>query len=79
MKESGEALYRRFLAGDNAALEALVGQYSDALVRFACGYVGDTAAAEDVMADTFAALIVRRKNSAKRRRSGDTPDAPNCT
>ncbi len=61
MKESGEALYRRFLAGDNAALEALVGQYSDALVRFACGYVGDTAAAEDVMADTFAVLIVRRK------------------
>ena len=61
MKESGEALYRRFLAGDNAALEALVGQYSDALVRFAYGYVGDTAAAEDVMADTFAALIVRRK------------------
>lgn len=61
MTHSGTALYRRYLKGDNAALEALVGMYSDALVRFAYGYVGDTAAAEDVMADTFAALIVKRK------------------
>ena len=61
MTDSGTALYRRYLQGDDTALESLVGMYSDALVRFAYGYVGDAAAAEDVMADTFAALIVARK------------------
>lgn len=53
--------YQRFLKGDNAALEETVRFYSDALVRFACHYVNDSATAEDIMEDAFVALILKRK------------------
>lgn len=55
------ALYRAFLDGDGGALEELVKLHGDALTRFAYCIVRDDAAAEDVTADTFAALIVKRK------------------
>ena len=61
MYDSGAELYRAWLADDGTALERLVGAYSDALVRFAYSYTGETAAAEDVAADAFAVLIVKRK------------------
>ena len=60
-KKNGMEYYRRFLQGDFAALETLVEAYSDALVRFAYCYVKDSAAAEDIMEDAFAALIVKRR------------------
>ena len=59
--DSGAALYRDFLGGNAQALEELVKLYGDALTRFAYCIVKDDAAAEDVTADTFAALIVKRK------------------
>jgi len=59
MAEHGESSYRRFLHGDKTALEELVRTYSDALVRFALGYVKDPDVAEDVMEDTFAALYMK--------------------
>ena len=62
MNDSGTILYRRFLAGDVKALEELVRIYSDALVRFAFSYVHDFQTAEDIMADTFASLMIKRKN-----------------
>lgn len=58
----GVSSYRRFLQGDNAALEETVRLYSDALVRFAFCYVKDSATAEDIMEDAFVALIVKRKS-----------------
>lgn len=54
-------LYRDFLRGETAALEELLQLHGDALTRFAYCIVKDDAAAEDVTADTFAALIVKRK------------------
>ena len=54
-------LYAAFLGGDKGALEQLVIMHGDALTRFAYCIVRNDAAAEDVMADTFATLIVRRK------------------
>ena len=54
--------YERYLKGDESAFEDLVRTYGDALVRFACRYLGDEAAAEEVMEDTFVALIVNRKH-----------------
>lgn len=54
-------LYAAFLGGDKGALEQLVMMHGDALTRFAYCIVRNDAAAEDVMADTFATLIVRRK------------------
>ena len=59
MAEYGESSYRRFLHGDKTALEELIRTYSDALVRFALGYVKDPTIAEDVMEDTFAALYMK--------------------
>lgn len=53
--------YCRFLNGDNAALERLVQEYSDGLIRFAYCYVKNTAIAEELMEDAFAALIVKKR------------------
>ena len=60
-KDRSAALYREFLGGDKEALERLVQLHGDALTRFAYCIVKDADAAEDVTADTFAALIVKRK------------------
>lgn len=62
MTDNGASSYHRFLKGDMNALEELVGIYGDALVRFAYCFLGDPYAAEDVMEESFAALIVRRKS-----------------
>ena len=59
-KGRGWVGYRRFLMGDNAALEETVRLYSDALVRFARCYVHDPATAEDLMEDAFVTLILKR-------------------
>ncbi|MDE6585120.1 MAG: sigma-70 family RNA polymerase sigma factor [Clostridia bacterium] len=59
--DNGASSYHRFLQGDNAALEELVREYSDDLVRYAYFYVRNSQTAEDVMEDTFAALIIKRK------------------
>lgn len=54
----GESSYRRNPAADPKELERLVRAYADPLVRFAYTIVGSSAAAEDVMEDTFARLVV---------------------
>ena len=54
--------YNRYLKGDKSALDALVRTYSDTLIRYAYCYLRDSAAAEDIMEETFATLIVRRKH-----------------
>lgn len=59
--DNGALLYAQYLDGDDAALEALVKQYFDGLVRFAYCIVRDSNVAEDVVSDAFASLIVRRK------------------
>lgn len=59
--DNGASSYNRFLNGDNTALDELIAQYSDALVGFALCIVGDADAAEDIAADTFACLVVKRK------------------
>ena len=59
--DNGASSYNRFLNGDNTALDELVALYSDALVGFALCIVGDADVAEDIAADTFARLVVKRK------------------
>ena len=59
MAEYGESSYRRFLRGDKVALEELVKQYSDSLVRYAYSLVKDSVIAEEVMEDCFAALFMK--------------------
>lgn len=54
--------YNRYLKGDKSALDTLVRTYSDPLIRYAYCYLRDSATAEDIMEETFATLIVRRKH-----------------
>ena len=58
----GESSYRRNPAADPQELERLVRTYADLLVRYAFTIVGSSAAAEDVMEDTFAYLIAKGGN-----------------
>lgn len=59
MAEYGESSYRRFLRGENAALEELVKAFSDSLVRYAYSLVKDPVIAEEIMEDCFAALYIK--------------------
>ena len=59
--ERATELYNRYLRGDNEALEQLVIEYGDGLVGYAYCFMHDFSAAEDVMEDVFATLIVKRK------------------
>lgn len=61
MTDYGASSYHRYLQGDASALTDLVREYGDALVRFAYCFLNDYYAAEDVMEDTFATLIIKRK------------------
>jgi len=55
----GVGSYHRYLQGDKEALELLVRDCSDALVRYAYCYVQDWATSEDIMEETIVALIVK--------------------
>lgn len=61
MPEFGKSSYCRFLRGDIWALEDLIRTYSDSLVRFAYSYVKNSAVAEDVAGEAFAALFVKAR------------------
>ena len=56
----GASSYRRYLANNPETLDMLVRSYSDALVRYAYSYVGNAAAAEDIMEDAFALYIAKK-------------------
>ena len=66
MTDYGASSYHRYLQGDDSALEELVREYGDVLVRFAYCFLNDYYSAEDVMEDTFATLIVKRKKFSER-------------
>ena len=55
-----EALYRRYLGGDEDALGALMERYGTKLTLYLDGYLCDLHEAEDLMIETFAYLIAKR-------------------
>lgn len=59
--KNGVCSYHRYLQGDDDALELLVREYSDALVRYAYCFVQDWATAEDIMEETFIAIVLKPK------------------
>ena len=61
MRDNGVSSYRRYLNGDKKALEEIVAAYSDSLVRYIFCFVKNSAWAEDIMEETIASLIVKRK------------------
>jgi RNA polymerase sigma-70 factor (ECF subfamily) len=58
--DNGASSYNRFLRGDNSGLEELVEMYNDGLILFINAYVNDLSASEDLAADTFLELIVKK-------------------
>lgn len=60
--DCGANSYNRFMKGDESGLSEIVEQYSDGLLLFINSFVNDYYAAEDLMEDTFAELLVRRHN-----------------
>lgn len=55
-----EELYRRFLAGEEEGLRALMERYGDRLTLYLEGYVRDLHEAEDLMIEAFAWIIAKR-------------------
>jgi RNA polymerase sigma-70 factor (ECF subfamily) len=60
MQDRDVALYRRFLNGDERALEELIALYERGLLRFINSYLHDEALAEDIMQEVFIALYFKR-------------------
>ena len=52
-----ESLYRQYLSGDDAGLEALMKKYGDPLTLYIDGYLHDVHEAEELMLDVFAYLL----------------------
>jgi len=58
MIPTDETLYSRVLEGDTAAFEGLVDRYHGPLFRFLYRMLGEKAAAEDLLQETFTRLII---------------------
>ena len=58
--DRGAACYQRFIGGDNSGLEELVEMYNDSIVFYINGFVNNVFVSEDIAADTFAELIIRK-------------------
>ena len=58
--DKANEIYNRFLQGDTTALGELVNLYNERLVLFLFGFVNDFSAAEDIAADTFLHLLVKK-------------------
>ena len=58
--DNAAVLYRQYLDGDNDALEELVKIYNDSLIFYINGFVNNIADSEDIAADTFVELIVKK-------------------
>ena len=57
---SDEALYRRYLAGDEQGLSELMERYGNALTLYINGYLHDVHEAEDLMIEAFAYLFLKK-------------------
>ncbi len=59
--DMGKSAYDRFLDGDRSGMEEIVRQYNNCLIFFINGYVKNLAVAEDLAADTFCKLFVKKR------------------
>ena len=62
----GTELYLQYVGGNEVALQQLVEMYSDGLVRFAYCFVASSDVAEDIMEDTFATLLSKKRKFSPR-------------
>lgn len=57
--DQGSALYRRYLNGDDGAVEELIGEYKDGLMLYLNRYTENIFLAEELMEETFFRLLTR--------------------
>ena len=62
MAEIGASSYRRFQQDKEAILDQLLITYSDALVRYAYSMVHQSAAAEDIAAESIAIMLTKKRH-----------------
>lgn len=58
--DKGAESYRRYLDGDENALEDIVRDYKDGLILYLNGYVNNIYVAEELTEDTFFRLITKQ-------------------
>lgn len=58
--DSGTEHYRRYCAGEESGLAAIIREYKDGLIFYLYGIVGDIHTAEDLAEDTFVLLGVKK-------------------
>jgi len=58
--DRGAECYHRYIDGDISGLEELVEIYNDSVVFYVNGFVNNVFISEDIAADTFAELIIRK-------------------
>ena len=68
-----ETLYRQYLSGDDAGLEALMKKYGDPLTLYIDGYLHDVHESEELMLDVFAYLYKAARHMALRHKSRRKP------
>ena len=64
--DSGFDSYRRFLNGDNSALEEIICMYKDGLILYLHSVVNDLHLAEELAEETFVKLVVKRPRFSQR-------------
>ncbi|MCL2216419.1 MAG: RNA polymerase sigma factor [Defluviitaleaceae bacterium] len=60
--DKGALCYQRYLSGDNSGLDELVEMYNNSLIFYINGFANNIAVSEDIAADTFVELIVRKNH-----------------
>lgn len=58
--DNGASSYNRFLKGDNSGFEELVILYNKRLIRFIDVFVNNLTVSEDLVADTFLELLIKK-------------------
>lgn len=58
---SDEAVYRRYLGGEEKAADLLVEKYGDALTLYINGYIQDIYEAEDLMIEAFSRIFAKER------------------
>ena len=59
-----KSAYSRFLDGDKSGMEEIVREYNSPLIFFINGYVKNLAVAEDIAADTFCKVFIKKRRLA---------------
>jgi len=58
--EKDDELYKRYLSGESSAGDELMLRYADMLTGYVDGLVNDFHAAEDIMLESFAAILINK-------------------